>query len=80
MEDVLAGIAEVEDADGYRLTERQREAVFMAVSCPLSVITGGAGSGKTTVVKAILTCLERRARTTSLTRDEGLVHRQLAIA
>ena len=51
---VEAAIAAVEAEEGYRLTRSQREAVHMAVSSPISVIAGGAGTGKTSVVKAIL--------------------------
>ena len=51
---VDAAIAEVEEEDGYKFTTSQREAVRMAVSSPVSVIAGGAGTGKTSVVKAIV--------------------------
>src|SRR5438552_14726735 len=45
--------------DGYRsrtglqLNAEQRKAVEMAVHYPLSVLTGGAGTGKTTVLQVI---------------------------
>src|SRR5260370_41878393 len=45
--------------DGYRsrtglqLNAAQRKAVEMAVHYPLSVLTGGAGTGKTTVLQVI---------------------------
>ena len=55
-----AAIAETEARDGFRLTSKQRQAVHMAISSPLSVLCGGAGTGKTTVVKAILDASERR--------------------
>lgn len=59
-DEIEAAIAEVERQEGYQLTPRQREAVFMAVTSPLSVISGGAGTGKTTIVKAILAASKRR--------------------
>jgi exodeoxyribonuclease V alpha subunit len=39
--------------EGIRLNAKQRSAVHMAAVCPLSVVKGGAGVGKTTVLKAI---------------------------
>jgi exodeoxyribonuclease V alpha subunit len=47
---IADAIAKVEAEVGYQLTKLQREAVFMATSSAISVITGGAGTGKTTVV------------------------------
>ena len=39
--------------DGFPLTGEQREAVRMALSSRLSVILGGAGTGKSTLIRAI---------------------------
>ena len=41
------------------LNAAQREAVCLVARCPLMLITGGAGVGKTTVLKAVETLLER---------------------
>ncbi|MDO9710757.1 ATP-dependent DNA helicase [Paracraurococcus lichenis] len=50
---IAAVVAEVEREDGIRLATEQREAVSLALSSGVAVITGGAGTGKSTVVKAI---------------------------
>ncbi len=55
---VEAALAEEEQAAGHPLSPRQREAVHMAVTSPVSIICGGAGTGKTTSVKAVLAALE----------------------
>jgi exodeoxyribonuclease V alpha subunit len=47
-----------ETGEHHRLTPEQRAAVRMAVDHPVSVLTGGAGVGKTTVLKAIRRVLE----------------------
>jgi len=47
-------ISQAENACGITLADKQREAVKMAVSNNISIITGGPGTGKTTVVKVIL--------------------------
>ena len=43
----------VEDKLGFRLSEEQRQAVFDACSNKVFIITGGPGTGKTTITKAI---------------------------
>ena len=50
---VEAILAEHEGAEGFVLNEQQRLAVQAAVAYPLLLITGGAGVGKTTVLKAL---------------------------
>lgn len=55
---ILDTIAKVEQEIGYLLTDAQRAAVFMATSCGVCVISGGAGTGKTIVVRVILAALE----------------------
>jgi exodeoxyribonuclease V alpha subunit len=50
---VATVIGEVEREDGILLAPEQKEAVLTALSSGFSVITGGAGTGKSTLVKAI---------------------------
>lgn len=42
------------EVQGFTLTDKQKQAVHIALSHGLSIISGGAGTGKTTVLKAIL--------------------------
>jgi exodeoxyribonuclease V alpha subunit len=51
---VDAAILDVESAAGLTLTDRQRDSVYMATSTSVCVVHGGAGTGKTSTVKAIL--------------------------
>lgn len=46
-------ITEFEAANGLVLNKEQREAVFTCVTNRFSIITGGAGTGKTTVLKCL---------------------------
>ncbi|WP_180092828.1 AAA family ATPase [Vreelandella sedimenti] len=55
---VKVAVYEYECAQGFALSTEQRQAVFCSVSTPLSLILGGAGTGKTTVLKALYEALE----------------------
>jgi exodeoxyribonuclease V alpha subunit len=50
---ISSAISTVETELGYDLTSEQRNAVFMVMRSKLSCISGGAGTGKTTVLRAI---------------------------
>jgi exodeoxyribonuclease V alpha subunit len=65
---------------GYQLTKLQREAVFMATSSAVSVITGGAGTGKTTVVRAVLRASEARRAALPTTEQSGFEYPHVALA
>ncbi len=53
-DDVYSLIAGVEAKFGVRYAALQREALFEAISGSLLILTGGPGTGKTTVVKGLL--------------------------
>jgi exodeoxyribonuclease V alpha subunit len=57
----VRALAEVlDDPDATpRLNEQQRHAVVSAVERPMTVVSGGPGTGKTTIVLTILRCLHR---------------------
>ena len=52
--DVVEAISKSESRLPFRLTAEQRRVVTEAVQCRVAVITGEAGTGKTTIVRAIL--------------------------
>ena len=64
---------------GITLSDRQKEAVRMVFSNPLSIITGGPGTGKTTVLKVILYIHELRCKTqVQLMAPTGRAGRRMA--
>ncbi len=52
-----AALADLEPRLGFSLATAQRQAIDLALTSRLLVITGGPGTGKTTLVKAILAAL-----------------------
>ena len=52
-------IADAEAASGITLASQQREAVAAALAVPVLVITGGPGTGKTTITRTLLSCFDR---------------------
>lgn len=55
--DVMSLIAVTERETGIKLSENQKQAVVMSLSYGVSVITGGPGTGKTTIINAIINVL-----------------------
>ena len=68
----------VEAQSGLTLSESQRRAVALACGGKVTVITGGPGVGKTTVVNAILQLLEARGVKMALCAPTGRAARRLA--
>lgn len=52
--EVVGTIGEYEEKHGISFASLQQEAIEMVISKPLSIITGGPGTGKTTVIRGIL--------------------------
>jgi exodeoxyribonuclease V alpha subunit len=59
------------------LAERQRQAVQMALTNKLSILTGGPGTGKTSTVKAILQLLRGKGKTALLAAPTGRAAKRL---
>lgn len=67
-------------ATGVLLSEGQREALTLALREPVSIITGGPGSGKTTALRALIAVLERRQVRYCLAAPTGRAARRLTEA
>jgi exodeoxyribonuclease V alpha subunit len=82
--DDLRGFAEAvaafEKDTGTVLAEEQRDAVDKAARCPLLVVTGGPGVGKTTIVKAILSVFDRAKIDTRLAAPTGRAAKRMSEA
>ncbi len=78
--DAGAAIASFEKSTGLTLSARQREAVQAACTSRVLVITGGPGTGKTTLVRAIVDALRQRSLRVLLCAPTGRAAKRLAEA
>jgi exodeoxyribonuclease V alpha subunit len=79
-ERILRRVTDAEARLGLELAPRQREAVELALRSKLSVITGGPGVGKTTIVRAILDAFERDKKSVRLAAPTGRAAKRLSEA
>ncbi len=64
-------IQSVEGEQGIVLAGQQREAVYASLKNGAMVITGGPGTGKTTIIKAIIKVMERLGKSVLLAAPTG---------
>ncbi|MFQ5600287.1 MAG: AAA family ATPase [Candidatus Krumholzibacteriia bacterium] len=69
-----------EAESGLRLADGQRQAVAQALTAKVLVLTGGPGTGKTTLVRAVLRILERHRSRVVLCAPTGRAAKRLAEA
>jgi len=62
------------------LTIEQQDAVQMALNHPVSILTGGPGTGKTTCLKALITALEAQHKSYALASPTGRAAKRLSEA
>lgn len=67
-----------EELNGIKMHENQKDAVKLAVNNGVSVITGGPGTGKTTIVKCILQILKNRRYNVKLLAPTGRASKRLS--
>ena len=70
-ETLLKNIDRVAKKIGIDLEENQRQAAISAMTTPVIVITGGPGTGKTTVINTIIQVMEAEGKTVLLAAPTG---------
>jgi exodeoxyribonuclease V alpha subunit len=63
-----------------KLTEQQKEAVRMALTCKVSILTGGPGTGKSTITGSIIRLVMARKRSVLLAAPTGRAAKRLSEA
>ena len=64
-------LEKVEETSSIELSEKQVEAVEMVNDNNVSIITGGPGTGKTTIIKTIIDIYKRRGKKVVLCAPTG---------
>jgi len=64
--------------NSFQLVEAQRRAVKMALTEKVAILTGGPGTGKTTITRAIIQLLHSRGRTVLLAAPTGRAAKRLS--
>jgi len=67
----------IEEQTGLELSPSQRSAVTLVLASKVSIITGGPGVGKTTILKAILSVLQREEVSVALCAPTGRAAKRL---
>ena len=80
VEDVAALVEKAEYDYGVRYAELQREAIFRALEGGVMVLTGGPGTGKTTVVRALISIFESIGMKTALAAPTGRAAKRMSEA
>lgn len=76
--DVDFDIKEFEKKEKIKLHNTQKEAVKLAVNSGLSIITGGPGTGKTTIIKCILYIFKKLGKKVALVAPTGRAAKRLS--
>lgn len=66
------------EESGITLAEEQRRAVETAVNSSCMVITGGPGTGKTTIIKAIISVMDKLSQSVVLTAPTGRAAKRMS--
>lgn len=76
--DVEELIDYVQTQEGITLAKEQRQAVFTAMQCSCMVITGGPGTGKTTILKTILYAMDKHNQKIALAAPTGRAAKRMS--
>ncbi|MBP2630550.1 MAG: helicase, RecD/TraA family [Firmicutes bacterium] len=79
-EDAMQQVRDWEETAGITLANQQRQAVISALEHGVLVLTGGPGTGKTTVVKGIIAVLEQQGLQILLGAPTGRAAKRLSEA
>lgn len=77
-QDFSEEIENFEHLNNIELHEQQKQAVTTAVNSGISVITGGPGTGKTTIIKCVLSLMRNQRKNTLLLAPTGRAAKRMS--
>jgi len=78
--DVEIFIRQLEKDEGIQYAPLQRKAIMMAINSGVMVLTGGPGTGKTTVIKAVISVFDRIGSSIALAAPTGRAAKRMSEA
>ncbi len=78
--DAERAIAWVKRTQGIELSDEQRLAIRTAASAKLCIITGGPGTGKTTIIRSLVSIFEKKGQTVLLAAPTGRAAKRMEAA
>ena len=78
LENINYLIKYIEQINDITYAERQKEAISRVYNSPVSIITGGPGTGKTTIVKGIISLFEAQGLKISLCAPTGRAAKRIS--
>lgn len=76
--EILKIVDKAQKLSGITLEEKQKNAVISALTCPVMVITGGPGTGKTTIINIIIKAMELKGKSVILAAPTGRAAKRMA--
>ena len=70
-EDIIPYLKNVEGSTSISLSDKQKEAIVQSIINGVTVITGGPGTGKTTIIQSIIEIFENMSKTVFLCAPTG---------
>ncbi len=67
------------DGEGHKYSDIQREAIRKILNSPVMVLTGGPGSGKTTVLKGVIDVLQKQGKKVVLAAPTGRAAKRMSM-
>ena len=80
IEHIENALKDIEKKSSIKLSEKQREAVLSINDSNVTIITGGPGTGKTTIIKTIIDLFEERKKKVVLTAPTGRAAKKMTEA
>lgn len=76
--DISKELDELEIEKGLKLSEEQRSAVLNSINAPLSIITGGPGTGKTTISQMLIALLQKMNKSIKVLAPTGTAAKRIS--